>query len=104
MVYILYISEINTPSLEEIERIISIHENDQDSVITKYVDKKLDGGFDIAKEDDTLTNLLKRDKEARESLDYRIVKAKAKEAKIIKDGARYSGDTVVTKGEKPYSP
>jgi len=102
MVYILYISEINPPDQKEIDRIISIHENDQDSVIIKSSGKKLDGGFDIVKEDNLVSYVIRRDKEAKESLDRRVTKAIAKEAKVIRDGAKYNKDTSVLEGAEPY--
>ena len=100
--FILYISEVNPPKQDFIERIISMHETNQDVVLVKNVDQRLNGGFTIFREDELGTDILKRDKLARESLDHRALKGVAKQKSYIKDGAKYSGDTSITKGEKPY--
>jgi len=102
--FIIYIgkdSKGKEPAQEVIDEVIRRHRTEQDSVIIKKIDQKLDGGFDVVKEDDTVTNVLKRDSDIDKSLNYIAIKDKAKEAKIIKDGAVHSHDTTVTKGVKP---
>ena len=51
MSYVLYISKVNPPEEEVIERIIRIHSTPQDDVTVSRVDEKLDNGFTIKKTD-----------------------------------------------------
>jgi hypothetical protein len=51
MSYILYISKINPPTQETIDRLIKIHQTPQDDVIVTDYDTKLDNGFKIERID-----------------------------------------------------
>ena len=51
MSYALYISKVNPPKEEVIERLIRIHQTPQDDVTVSRVDEKLDNGFTIVKTD-----------------------------------------------------
>ena len=100
--FILYISEVNPPSQDFINRIIKDHETSQDIVLVKKTDAKISGGFMIIREDELGESILRRDIKARENIDYETTRKIAKQKSAVRDGAKYSGDTSIIKGEKPY--
>lgn len=51
MSYILYISKVNPPKQEVIDRLIRIHQTPQDSVTVTEYSEKLDNGFKIERAD-----------------------------------------------------
>jgi len=100
-VFILHISNINPPPAKKVQQLFDNHQNGQDTVLVKRSDDRLDGGFAIARVDDTAQNVLNRDSEARMGLDHRSLKNLATEARVKKAGAFSSRDRSITSGEKP---
>ena len=106
-VLILYINENQlkeisnakkNPSPQEvINEVIERHQTLQDAIVIKRTDEDLPGGFEIIKEDDTLSNVLKRD----DTYKLANVKDRGRHVGYEKDGAKHSGDQVF-KGAKPY--
>lgn len=85
----------------DIERFKRLYNNGQDGLIIRYTDEEIDKGFIITKEDNLIEKVADFKKDILDAdMKARIIKQK----KIIKDGARYSNDTSLTKGAKPYEP
>ena len=103
--FIIYLGQNNKLSEKKVNELVLKHETPQDTVLVKPVDEIIENGFKVIREDDTVENVLKRDTEAaKKSIDHRVMAKLAKERKIVKDGAKASGDTSITKGAKPYKP
>ena len=99
-----YIMTINTDAdIEQsvIDRFKRLYSNNQDSFIITYSEDKYPNGFAITKDDNIVATAITSKK-----IDVTgdVKKEIFKQNKIIKDGARYSKDTSVTKGDKPYGP
>ena len=85
---------------EEISELIERHRTATEGVVIKATDEVLDGGFEVYSYDDTVEGILKR---FGKSEPYpATARDLAKQARWIKDGARFSQDSSITKGEKPY--
>ncbi len=87
----------NPPVQDVIDELIARHQTLQDAVVIKKTSEILPGGFGIIKEDDTLENILRRD----DKIKLTDVKDRVRQAKYVKDGAKYSGDQTF-KGASPY--
>lgn len=51
MSYVLYISKVNPPKQDVIDRLIRIHQTEQDDITISNVDEKLENGFSIKRAD-----------------------------------------------------
>jgi hypothetical protein len=104
MIYILTVSKVNPPEEKVLERLERIHTNPNLEVARKYVDEELPNGFTIAKEDNFLGYMMRTDKDLRRSAGLKHTSIVAKEKAFLKKQAKYSGDTSLTEGVKPYDP
>lgn len=104
MIFLLTISKANTPDADEIDRIVKVHTAPNISVVKKYIDEELPGGFTIEKKDDLLTNIVKHDEQLRRSMDMPHMRVIAEEKAILKRQAKFAKDTSITEGVKPYEP
>lgn len=104
MIFLLTISKANTPDADEIDRIVRVHTAPNISVVKKYIDEELPGGFTIEKKDDLLTNIVKHDEQLRRSMDMPQIRIIAKEKAILKRQAKFAKDTSITEEVKPYEP
>ncbi len=104
MIYILTISKSNPPDKDTIDRLVRIHTAPNISVVKKYTDDEIPNGFTIKKEDNLLGNLVKHDEELKRSIDLKHIQVIAEEKAILKRQAKFSHDTSITEGVKPYEP
>lgn len=104
MIYILTVSKVNPPEEKVLERLERIHTNPNLEVARKYVDEEMPNGFTIAKEDNFLGYMMRTDKDLRLSAGLKHTSIVAKERVFLKKQAKYSGDTSLTEGAKPFEP
>ena len=83
---------------KEIDRHKSNYNNNRDSFIIQHIDAFIPNGYTITKEDNLVEHIKTLD------VDDSVRSEIYKQAQHIKDGAKYSRDTSVLKGEKPYEP
>jgi len=96
---IMTISNEAVISQKEIDRHRANYSNNRDSFIIRHTDAFIPKGYTITKEDNLVAHVAGLDRE-----DVSVRKEIYKQAQHIKDGAKYSMDTSVLKGEKPYEP
>jgi len=75
------------------------YDNGRDAFIVQYTEAFIPNGFTITKDDNLVEHIKTIDKTSDE-----IRGQIYKQAKHIKDGAKFSRDTTILKGEKPYEP
>jgi len=100
--YILTISTKYYVPEGKVKQIIANHENGQDVVLTEYTDDDIQGGFTVTKDDNLAEKVVAAKPKIK--VDKKVKKAIYRQSKIVKDGAKYSKDTSITKGVKPYEP
>jgi hypothetical protein len=83
----------------EIERHRQNYANSHHSFVIKYTDGFIPNGYVITKDDNLLEKVPGIDKE-----DVKVRQQIYDQELKIKDGAKYSRDTSILKGEKPYEP
>ena len=84
---------------EVIERHRKNYSNNRDAFIIQQTDAFIPNGYTITKEDNLVEHIPGLDRS-----DISVAKEIYKQAQHIKDGAKYSRDVSVLKGEKPYEP
>lgn len=84
---------------KEIERHRANYETRLNAFIVEFTDAFIPNGYVIKKEDNLVQHIKNIDKD---SMDVR--RQIYKQAQAIKDGAKYSQDSTILKGEKPYEP
>uniref|UniRef100_A0A6H1ZD70 Uncharacterized protein n=1 Tax=viral metagenome TaxID=1070528 RepID=A0A6H1ZD70_9ZZZZ len=83
----------------EIDRHRANYSNNRDAFVVQYTDAFIPNGYVITKDDNLVEHIKDIDKSGID-----IKREIYKQAQHIKDGAKYSRDSSVLKGEKPYEP
>ena len=98
--FILTVSTNNPPDEEILTNVRANHETPQDEVLTVYTDDEIPGGFAIVKDD----NLAEQAARSRPELtaDIKTKDVIEKQKRFLRQQAKYSKDTSLTEGAKPY--
>ena len=98
----LYINKDANIEEDILQSIEDNHRTPQDEVIRIYVDKFIPKGFEIIRDDNMLESVVKSEKDNIDESKYQGLIRKQKA--FLKEQARYSMDTSLTEGAKPYEP
>ena len=101
MIYVGVNGKGAAPSDKTINRMIAIHETPQDVVLVKHTENMFPNGYVVLREDDIAQSIIMREEI---TTDFKTKQKASKQYSHVKDGAKYSNDTSLTKGAKKYEP